>query len=65
MKTKKIIKALKFIKEYCNERCDCCGCPFYDKNIGECSLLVPDMIYPAQWNVKQIKVNLKDKERID
>ena len=65
MKTKKIIKALRIIKKYCNKKIDCDSCPFYDKNIEDCCLMEADMKYPAQWNVKQIKANLKGKERLD
>lgn len=63
MKTKKLIKALKVIKKHCKEKSNC-DCPFFDKNINECCLMEADMIYPAQWNTKQIKANLKDIERI-
>jgi hypothetical protein len=64
MKTKKLIKAIKFIKRYCAEKDDCDGCPFYNLDKTDCYLLSVGMIYPAQWDVKAIKNNLKDVEEL-
>ena len=60
MKTKKIIKVLKFIRKHCEDR-SCAKCELYDRDNKEC--LLNDT--PSFYNTKQIKKNLKDIERID
>ena len=62
MKTKKIIKALKFVKKYCGER-DCFDCHF--GNSGRCSFTDCNGDLPEGWNMEIIKDNLKNVERIN
>jgi hypothetical protein len=62
MKTKKLIKAINFIKRYCANNDDCYGCPFLNNNV--CCFFGEDNIYAAQWDVKVIKNNLKDVEEL-
>jgi hypothetical protein len=61
MKTSKIIKTLKFIKDYCKER-DCFNCGF--GNSGLCSFTDNDGDFPEGWDIDIIESNLKHKERI-
>lgn len=59
MKTKTIIKALEIIHNYCeNEDLNCKDCVFYTTNFC-------DKISPNQWDIADIKEQLKDIERID
>lgn len=60
MKTKKIIKALKVLKKYCESQAECEGCPFEDGY--DCVLC---NVSPNNWDIKTMKANLKDKEGID
>jgi hypothetical protein len=64
MKTKKLIKAIKFIKRYCANNDDCFRCLFWDSNNNVCYFFGEDNIYAAQWDVKVIKNNLKDVEEL-
>lgn len=61
MKTKKIIKALNFVKNYCEER-DCFDCEF--GNSGVCTFTDNNGDLPEGWDIKSIEGNLKNKERI-
>lgn len=64
MKTKKIIKVLEFIMEYCKNRNECKNCPFYESDEYECSFIKERCLYPTEWGIKNIKANLTDKEKI-
>lgn len=59
MKTKKIIKALKVLKKYCESQAECECCPFVDGY--DCVLR---NVSPNNWDIKIMKANLKDIERI-
>lgn len=61
MKTKKIIKALNFVKNYCEER-DCFDCEF--SNSGVCTFTDNDGDFPLGWDIDIIESNLRNKERI-
>jgi hypothetical protein len=64
MKTKKIIKVLKFIKKYCLTIAYCKECPFSLEN--RCLLcLRGEQSYPDIWRVNDIKIKLKGIERIE
>lgn len=58
MKTKKIIKVLKFVKDYCKRHKDCDLCPF--RNSGVC-----DYASPNQWDIRVLRRELKESERIE
>lgn len=58
MKTKKIIKVLKFVKDYCKRHKDCDLCPFC--NSGIC-----DYTSPNQWDIMNLRLELHDRERIE
>lgn len=62
MKAKKIIKVLKFVKDYCEER-DCFDCEF--SNTGTCTFTDNDGDFPLGWDMEIIESNLKHKERIN
>lgn len=62
MKTKKIIKVLKFITDYCTYQ-DCYTCAFGSER-GLCSISTGGELLPEDWNIKDIEKNLKDVERI-
>lgn len=62
MKTKKIIKVLKFIKGYCKCR-DCDRCKF--SNSINCYLSDGDGNLPDHWDIENIEINLKDIKKID
>jgi hypothetical protein len=56
MKTKKIIKVLKFVKKYCKSiEDDCLKCPFDDT---VCETL------PVDWDIKGLEENLKRMEEL-
>lgn len=59
MKTKKIIKAVKCIEDYCRKTIDCTYCV-----LGKNTMLCPLGHSPKKWDTKTIKANLKDIERI-
>ena len=65
MNKHKIIRVLEFIKDYCNEKNSCEKCPFHNSNFYACNLTMEGTLYPAQWDVGNIKENLNYKERID
>jgi hypothetical protein len=62
MKTKKIIKVLNFIQDYCSKR-DCTRCQFADSR-GGCNFTNRTSTLPEEWNIYHIEKNLKDVERI-
>ena len=62
MKTKKIIKVLKFIKGYCQCR-NCKCCKFSDSLT--CYLSDGDGNLPDHWDIENIEINLKDIKKID
>ena len=62
MKTKKITKVLKFVKEYCTYN-DCYNCAF-GSDRGLCNISTNNDTLPEDWNIKDIVNNLKDIERI-
>lgn len=55
MKTKKIIKALKVIKKYCNSKGEDCGKCMFNET-GLCSDV------PEAWNIEDLEIILKDIE---
>lgn len=59
MKTKKIIKVVNFIEDYCKSTICCTNCI-----LGANTDFCPFYENPKRWNTKQIKANLKDIERI-
>ena len=61
MKTKKIIKVLKFINDYCRVR-DCGMCKFSNQQL--CNLSDGNGKLPESWDVEAIERNLKDIEKI-
>ena len=61
MKTKKIIKVLKFIKGYCLCR-DCSQCKF--SNSMSCYLSDGNGNLPDNWNIENIEINLKDIKKL-
>ena len=57
MKTKKIIKALKVIKKYCNSKGEDCGKCMFNET-GLCSDV------PEAWNIEDLEIILKDIEEL-
>lgn len=62
MKTKKIIKVLKFIKGYCKCR-DCDRCKF--SNSINCYLSDGDGNLPNYWDIEKIENSLKGIKKIN
>ena len=56
MKTKKIIKVLKFMREYCESQYSCCDCVFMGMGC--------DRSFNG-FNIERIEKSLKDIERIE
>lgn len=55
MKTKKIIKVLKFIKKYCKSNKECKDCPF---NYSICEYL------PVDWDIEKLEKEWKGLEEL-
>ena len=63
MKTKKIIKVLKFLQDTCRSRDDvkaCYNCPFTD-SLGGCAVR---KTLPAHWNIGILERKFKDIETL-
>ena len=64
MKTKKIIRVLKFIKSYCGDRTDCAGCIFANEH-EECFTYDDSTrAIPTDWDLNMLEINLLGIEKV-